>query len=85
MKHYKQYKTQDSKMERGQVLMVVAVSIVAIIAIMGLALDVGVMFIGNARMRRAVDAAALAAALQFRQGYQFSQLDTSAREFLQLK
>jgi Flp pilus assembly protein TadG len=51
---------------------------------MGLALDVGIMFIGNARMRRAVDAAALAAALQFRQGYQFSELDASAKEFLKL-
>jgi hypothetical protein len=77
-------KTQYSKRQPGQVLMVVAVSIVVIVAIMGLSLDVGEMFIGNARLRRAVDAAALAAALQFRQGYQFSQLDTSAREFLLL-
>ena len=64
--------------------MVVAISIVVLIAITGLALDVGVMFIGNARLRRAVDASALAAALQFREGYQFDQLDTSAREFLRL-
>jgi len=80
----KKPKSQLSKRERGQVLVVVAVSLVVIIAVMGLALDVGVMFIENARMRRAVDAAALAAALQFRQGYQFEQLDTSATEFLRL-
>jgi hypothetical protein len=77
-------KKQLSKMEHGQVLVVVAVSIVVLIAIMGLALDVGVMFIGNARMRRAVDAAALAAALQFRKGVPFSDLDSSANEFLRL-
>ncbi|HEY5158092.1 MAG TPA: VWA domain-containing protein [Anaerolineales bacterium] len=72
------------KMERGQVLMVVAIAIVGIIGIVGLAMDVGVMFIENARLRRAVDSSALAAALQFREGYQVSELDSSAREFLRL-
>lgn len=71
-------------MEHGQVLIVVAFSIVFIIAIMGLALDVGVMFIENARLRRAVDSAALAAALQYREGYQMSYLEKSAIEFLGL-
>lgn len=65
-------------------LIVVAFAIVGIIAIMGLSLDVGVMFIENARLRRAVDAAALAAALQVREGYHFSDLETSAIEFLRL-
>jgi hypothetical protein len=80
----KKTKKRLSNMERGQVLVVVAVSIVAIIAIMGLALDVGMMFIENARLRRAVDSAALAAALQFREGYRMDQLDSSAKEFLTL-
>jgi hypothetical protein len=70
--------------ERGQVLIVVAMAIVGIIAVIGISLDVGVMFIENARLRRAVDAAALAAALQFREGYLMSELDSSAREFLKL-
>jgi len=77
-------KKRLSRMERGQVLVVVAFAIVGIIAIVGLALDVGVMFIENARLRRAVDSAALAAALQFREGYQMSDLDSSAIEFLRL-
>ena len=71
-------------MQRGQVLVVVALSIVGIVAIIGLALDVGMMFIANARLRRAVDAAALAAALQFREGYSISELDLAATEFLTL-
>jgi hypothetical protein len=75
---------QVGNLKRGQVLMVVAVSIVAIVAIIGLSLDVGMMFIENARLRRAVDAAALAAALQFREGYQFTDLDSSAKEFLKI-
>ena len=59
-------KSAVSKKERGQVLVMVALSIVGIIAVIGLALDAGVVFTGNARLRRAVDAASLAAALQFR-------------------
>ena len=81
---FKITKKQLSKMERGQVLMVVAISLVGLIAIIGIALDVGVMFIENARLRRAVDSAALAAALQFRQGYTTDNLDRSAEEFLAL-
>jgi hypothetical protein len=80
----KDSKKKLARMERGQVLMVVAVAIVGIIAIIGIALDVGVMFIENARLRRAVDSAALAAALQFREGYQMSDLDKSAIDFLRL-
>jgi len=71
-------------MVRGQVLVVVALAIVMIVAIVGLALDVGIMFIENARLRRAVDSAALAAALQYRANYNFSDLDRSAIEFLRL-
>lgn len=77
-------KKRLSKMERGQVLVVVALSMVLLIAIMGLALDVGSMFIANARLRRAVDAAALAAALQIRQGYNPANLEPAAKDFLML-
>jgi Flp pilus assembly protein TadG len=70
--------------DRGQVLVLVALAIVGIVAAIGLSLDVGVMFIDNARLRRAVDAAALAAALQFREGYTQDNLDRSAKEFLVL-
>ena len=77
-------KKKFANMERGQVLVVVAVAAIAIVAIIGLALDVGVMFIGNARLRRAVDSAALAAALQYRQHATIDQLTASASEFLVL-
>jgi Flp pilus assembly protein TadG len=71
-----------SRMERGQVLVVVALAAVGIIAIIGLVIDVGIMFIGNARLRRAVDAAALSSALQFREGYDINTLTDAANEFL---
>jgi Flp pilus assembly protein TadG len=71
-----------SRMERGQVLVVVAAAAIGIIAIIGLVIDVGIMFIGNARLRRAVDAAALSSALQFREGYNINTLTDAANEFL---
>jgi len=69
---------------RGQVLVIVALAAVGIIAIVGIALDVGTLFIGNARLRRAVDSAALAAALQVRVGYTIGELEKTATEFLLL-
>jgi Flp pilus assembly protein TadG len=83
-------KTKFSRMERGQVLVLVAGAAVAIIAIVGLSIDVGLMFIGNARLRRAVDSAALSAALQYRENASASPSDllntltTSANEFMVL-
>ncbi len=73
-----------SRKPKGQILVIVALSIVALVAVVGLALDVGLMFIGNARLRRAVDAAALAAALQFRENYENAQLARSAIDIMAL-
>jgi hypothetical protein len=73
-----------SRQSRGQILVIVALAIVVLIAIVGLALDVGLMFIDNARLRRAVDAAALSAALQFRENYERSDLARSAIDILTL-
>jgi hypothetical protein len=47
--------------EQGQILPLAALWMVAIFGFMGLAIDVGVMFAGRAELRRAADAAALAA------------------------
>jgi Flp pilus assembly protein TadG len=83
-------KKKFARMERGQVLVVVALAAVGIIAIVGLVMDVGLMFIGNARLRRAVDSAALSAALQYRENSATSPTDLiniltrSANEFLVL-
>jgi hypothetical protein len=77
-------KHKISRMERGQVLVVVALAAIGIIAVIGLSIDVGIVFIGNARLRRAVDAAALSAALQYRQNSNIGQLRAAANEFLVL-
>lgn len=70
--------------EKGQILVIVALVLIALIAIIGLAMDLGLMFVENARLRRAVDSAALAAALQYREGYKPGDLALSAFELLAL-
>jgi hypothetical protein len=50
--------------ERGQILPMVALLALVLIAIVGLALDVGRLMVAKAELRRAVDAAALAGALK---------------------
>jgi hypothetical protein len=80
-----------SKTERGQAIILIAFAIVGLVAIVGLATDAGVLFIEYARLKRGIDAAAVAAALQFKQvttgetQAQFeARLETSAQEMLQL-
>ena len=87
-KIFRKTKKKSSLRERGQVLVIVAVAAIAIIAIIGLVMDLGLMFIGNARLRRAVDGAALSAALQYRKVTNPVELQTdltnAANEFLLL-
>lgn len=61
-----------------------ALMLLVIIAVMGLALDVGYAYVSYARLRRAVDAAALNASNQIKEGYTVESLEASAIIFLQL-
>jgi len=55
---------------RGQVFIILALAFLAIMAFVGLAVDAGLAFIAYGKLARAVDAAALSAAAQFREGRQ---------------
>lgn len=74
--------------ERGQVLVVVTIAMIALIAFVGLTVDVGLLYVQHGKLRRAVDAAALAASSEFRKGYHYptghNNLVNAAREFLKL-
>jgi hypothetical protein len=59
-------------------------AIVALVAFVGLVIDTGLIFIQYGRLRRSVDAAALAASLQYREGFTILDLTRSAEEFLVL-
>jgi Flp pilus assembly protein TadG len=80
----KRLRYSQKKEERGQVLVVLALLFIALIAIIGLAIDMGYMYVNYARLRRAVDAAALSATSQFKEGYSTTDLTKAAQEFLRL-
>ena len=70
--------------EKGQVLVIVAVAFIALLAFVGLTVDVGQTFIQYAHLRRGVDAASLAAAAQFREFRTIDEMTAAANEFLRL-
>jgi hypothetical protein len=70
--------------EPGQAILLIAVAMIALIAIIGLMADAGMLFIEYGRLKRAIDAAAVSAALQYRENYSDTQLANAAREFLTL-
>ncbi|MGA9533625.1 MAG: pilus assembly protein TadG-related protein, partial [Anaerolineales bacterium] len=72
------------KMQRGQALILIALAFVGLAGFIGLAVDGGILYANIGHLRKAVDAAALAAANQFREGLTVSQLESSAKEFLDL-
>ncbi len=57
---------------------------IGLVAFIGLAVDAGILFTQIGHLRRAVDAAALAAANQFREGRSPAELDAAATEFINL-
>ncbi len=77
-------KPKRSYSERGQAIVIIAGALIGIIAIIGLMIDVGILFIDSSRLKRSVDAAAVSAALQYREGYTDDGLEKAATDFIQL-
>jgi len=77
-------KRNGRRYQKGQVLVIVVFAFTALVAIIGLVVDLGLVFIQYGRLRRAVDAAALAASLQYREGYTIDSLESAAEQFLNL-
>ncbi len=67
---------------RGQSLIIVAAAFIALALFIGLAVDAGILFIGQAQLRRAVDAAAVAAATQMRVGRTPEEIEAFAKQFI---
>jgi hypothetical protein len=83
MKPYQKNKPIQKK-EKGQIIVILALVFIGLVAIVGLAIDMGYMYVSYSRLRRAVDGAALAATSQFREKYGIADLQKAAQEFLQL-
>jgi hypothetical protein len=63
---------------KGQTFIILAAAFLVLVAFVGLAVDAGLAFIAYGKMVRAADAAALAAAAQFREGRTVSEMESTA-------
>ena len=66
IKSFRKTFRKKSGKERGQVLVIVALVLTALIGLVGLAIDSGYLYVSYSRLRRATDAAALAATGEFK-------------------
>ena len=73
-----------ARRQRGQALILIALAFIGLASFIGLAVDAGILFTAIGHLRRAVDAAALAAANQFREDRSLTDLHVSATEFINL-
>jgi hypothetical protein len=74
----------NSPRNRGQVLVIFAVSLVALLFFVGLAVDTGLMYLSYGQLKRAVDTAAVNAANNFKRGKTLDQMAAAALEELRL-
>jgi hypothetical protein len=78
------YQTLRERAERGQALVLLAAAFIGLAAFVGLTIDAGILFSSVGHLRRAADAASLAAANQFREGRPPPQLEAEAVEMIKL-
>jgi hypothetical protein len=69
--------------ERGQAIILIAFSLVGLVAIVGLMIDGGILLVEYARLKRGIDSASIAAASQYRKGFVGADLEKAGEEFLQ--
>jgi len=75
---------RNARRGQGQALVLIAVAFVGLLAMVGLLADGGNLLVQYDRLKRAVDAAAIASAQQYRKNFTQADMDNSALEFLQL-
>ncbi len=85
MKTWKEKITRyTNKHGKGQVLVILALVFIGLIAVIGLAIDLGYMYVSYANLRRSVDAAALSSTAQFKKDATNQQIVDAAQQFLDL-
>lgn len=80
----KNIKSLLQKREKGQILVIMGLIFIGLIAVIGLAIDLGLVFVAYSRLNRAVDAAALAATGEFKRNYTITEMEAAARQLLKL-
>jgi hypothetical protein len=68
--------------DRGQAIVLIALAMVGLVAFVGLMTDGGLYLIEYGKLKRAIDASAIASAQQFRRGFSGADLATAAKNFL---
>jgi Flp pilus assembly protein TadG len=69
---------------KGQVLVIFAVSLLVLLVFIGLAVDGSQLFLNYTRLKRAVDASAVAAANDFKRGSNLDRMEKAALEILNM-
>lgn len=73
-----------SRSQRGQSIVLLAFAFIALIAFVGLVTDISLLFVRYSALRRAVDAAAIAAAGQIREGTDYGEVAIAAQQYIAL-
>ena len=82
--HLRQSPDDRPARSRGQVIVIFAVSLVALLLFVGLALDAGVVYVSYGQLKRAVDSAAVSAATNFKRNKTLDEMEASVLETLVL-
>ena len=85
MKMLKRFSSRNNRTgSSGQAVILLAVSFLILLAFVGLTTDVGLLFIYMGHLRRAVDAASLAAAAQYREARTVAEMTAAAAQVMEL-
>lgn len=79
---FAQKKSSQISQETGQAIVIIALGFIVLLSFTGLVVDVARVFTARAQLRRAVDAAGLAATGQFRQGATGTQIAQAAIDLI---
>lgn len=68
----------------GQSIIIIAIGFIVLIAFVGIATDAALLFVRYSTLRRAIDAAAVAAAGQIRENSSYAQMAAAAQQYIQV-
>jgi hypothetical protein len=78
------YQPPGSVKEKGQAIVLLAIFLVVLLGFIGLAIDLGRIYVAMGSLRRAVDAASLGAASQFREGRGINEMTAMATQIMNM-
>jgi len=71
------------RQHKGQSIVILALGMIALLGFVGITTDISLLFVRYATLRRAVDAAAIAAAGQMRQDRSIATVSLTARSYIE--